>query len=481
MAWQITLLFLTGNRVGEQLKVSGAEASLGRSRTADIPIDDGLLSRIHCRIASDNEKVTLQDLGSSNGTMLNGVSLDETPHILRDGDVITVGNTALRIALVLLPATPTPPSFIPEQTPGFSLNLSQPMVETPVVPPPPSEIPQEISPKLFPATGVDDVPQSVDLGLASAKNAQPIKKAPLRGLIYALSAVLLLALGAVGISAMTQHKEKPIAPRRLEATETLPFAFCYENLRINANTLYRYTLAYENSGKLTLSSVDLGDADRSFTKSEQLSEQAQTALRKELIDARYTEIGHMYPEESADGVTLNRKKLTILFGTNIWSRTAENVSVRAFDVLCERLETFARLELGVVATQYSVIELETMAEEQLKLAQHYWAQRDLGDEKLYSAVEAYEKGIAFLLTLNPKPAFANELTAGLLEAEELLAQRYDDASFEVEQALVTKRYEDAEAMLKKILRMIPNRDDERNFKATEKLLSVEKFMMKGGR
>ncbi len=493
MSWQVTLLILTGSRAGESVTVPSSGASLGRSKLSDIPIDDGLLSRIHCRISPTEEGVTLRDLESSNGTLLNGVAVEGGPKALQDGDVITVGNTALRVSLTqtqgVAPTPPTPPPVEPpavptavlDQTPGFSINLSQvPPVATPP-PPPQPEVPQSVPPQLFPEGTPTEVPKEVDLGLDVAKGEGAPKKSPLRGLIIALSAVLLLALGAGAISYLLRPQEQPIAPRRLAATETLPFAFAYEHLRIDADTLYRYTLTYENSGKLTLSSVDLGDADRSFTKSEQLSEQAQAALRKELVNARYTEIGQIYPEESADGISLNRKKLTIIFGTSIWSRTAENTSARAFDTLCERLETFARLELGVVATQYSVAELEAMAEEQLNLAKHYWTQRDLGDEKLYRAVEAYEKGIAFLLTLNPKPAFAAELTEGLVEAETLLGQRYEDASFEVEQALVTKRYEDAEAMLQKILRMLPNRDDERNFKATEKLLSVEKFMMKGGR
>ena len=183
----------------------------------------------------------------------------------------------------------------------------------------------------------------------------------------------------------------------------------------------------------------------------------------------------------ADGVSLRRRSLTIVFGPEVWARVAENTSQRAFDALCERLETFGRNELGAWATQYSVAELRAMGAEQLRLARRYWEQRDLGDEKLFLCVSAYRKGLSALETLNPKPAFAAELGEGLREAEALLAERHEAAAFAVDQAMNTQRYEDAAEALRKILRMIPDRDDPRNIEATERLLAVENRYLRGGR
>ena len=134
------------------------------------------------------------------------------------------------------------------------------------------------------------------------------------------------------------------------------------------------------------------------------------------------------------------------------------------------------------AAQYSVAELEVMADEQLAIAERYWEQRDLGDDKLWSAVVAYRKGLSALETLNPKPESMGALSQGLQQAETVLAERYEAALFEVDQALNTQRYEIAIQQLQKILRMIPDRDDQRHQQASEKLLTVEQRRgKKGGR
>lgn len=66
---------------------------LGRSRHADIPIRDHLLSRKHCSIVPEAEGLRLIDLKSSNGTFLNGNRVDRSP--LKSDDVIEIGNTVI--------------------------------------------------------------------------------------------------------------------------------------------------------------------------------------------------------------------------------------------------------------------------------------------------------------------------------------------------------------------------------------------------
>ena len=73
-------------------QLTRAVTRIGRGRDADIRIDDPGVSRHHAeiRIGSD---VILRDLGSTNGTYVNGTLIAEQP--LRDGAVITIGSTNL--------------------------------------------------------------------------------------------------------------------------------------------------------------------------------------------------------------------------------------------------------------------------------------------------------------------------------------------------------------------------------------------------
>ena len=71
--------------------------TIGRSSMNDLPISDKMLSRQHARIVRDgNGGLTIEDLGSRNGTFLNGERL-VTTQSLKSGDRITVGGVTLKV------------------------------------------------------------------------------------------------------------------------------------------------------------------------------------------------------------------------------------------------------------------------------------------------------------------------------------------------------------------------------------------------
>ena len=62
---------------------------LGRESSCDVVVADRQISRFHARITPTNEGVILEDLGSKNGTHLNGIPLT-APVVLQDGDLVSV-------------------------------------------------------------------------------------------------------------------------------------------------------------------------------------------------------------------------------------------------------------------------------------------------------------------------------------------------------------------------------------------------------
>jgi pSer/pThr/pTyr-binding forkhead associated (FHA) protein len=76
---------------------------IGRDSDCDVILPTPRLSRRHCRIlpvAQGFLSVALEDLGSSNGTLVNGVRVPaRVQRLLRDGDVIEVGGVALAVAV----------------------------------------------------------------------------------------------------------------------------------------------------------------------------------------------------------------------------------------------------------------------------------------------------------------------------------------------------------------------------------------------
>ncbi|MCQ3802922.1 MAG: FHA domain-containing protein [Acidimicrobiia bacterium] len=69
---------------------------LGKSPDADVPIDDPYASEFHLRITRRRGKLSASDLGSANGTYLNGRKL-RNPVELARGDAIQVGRTVLEV------------------------------------------------------------------------------------------------------------------------------------------------------------------------------------------------------------------------------------------------------------------------------------------------------------------------------------------------------------------------------------------------
>ena len=78
-----------------RLALSEGEYVLGRSRELEVCLDSPSVSRRHARIRVAGGEVTLEDLGSKNGTYLRGKKLS-APAVLHDGDELRVGSVRLR-------------------------------------------------------------------------------------------------------------------------------------------------------------------------------------------------------------------------------------------------------------------------------------------------------------------------------------------------------------------------------------------------
>jgi hypothetical protein len=83
---------------GKRLVVGPAGATLGRSRQCDVVLADPNVSRQHAEIRPRGGSWVLTDLGSTNGTLLNGRRIDR-PEVLKAGDEIEVGTSVITFEL----------------------------------------------------------------------------------------------------------------------------------------------------------------------------------------------------------------------------------------------------------------------------------------------------------------------------------------------------------------------------------------------
>jgi pSer/pThr/pTyr-binding forkhead associated (FHA) protein len=88
------LVIIYGDHAGREYRLGSKEVLIGREDLCDITINDSSVSRKHASIESKDGRFLLQDLKSTNGTQVNGESIDV--HILSYGDKIRIGRTVLQ-------------------------------------------------------------------------------------------------------------------------------------------------------------------------------------------------------------------------------------------------------------------------------------------------------------------------------------------------------------------------------------------------
>jgi diguanylate cyclase (GGDEF)-like protein len=89
------LMVLSGSSAGKVLRISTENVVLGRSSVVDLPLTDNGISRKHCELRRlGPTRFLLTDLGSTNGTLVNGKKIDGTAE-LQAGDRIQLGPDAV--------------------------------------------------------------------------------------------------------------------------------------------------------------------------------------------------------------------------------------------------------------------------------------------------------------------------------------------------------------------------------------------------
>ncbi|MET9095847.1 FHA domain-containing protein [Streptomyces cyaneofuscatus] len=89
----------------------GGQIRIGRSAEADVPLDDPDVSRLHCAVTvSEDGRVAVADLGSTNGTSLDGTEVRDRPVRFPPGALLRLGESTLRLTAGVRPVTlPTAP------------------------------------------------------------------------------------------------------------------------------------------------------------------------------------------------------------------------------------------------------------------------------------------------------------------------------------------------------------------------------------
>src|SRR4051794_6861123 len=206
-----------GADAGKSVQVQGNEFTIGREAGCDLVIADGKASRRHAALRPlPDGRATLYDLGSSNGTFVNGQRVQSV--LLQGGEQIQIGDTVLVPGQAVVPGaqpaggatgvTATPPAPVIPATAA----AAAPPPQQPVAPPqqaaytPPTQPIQPAQPQQPPATGFQQPsptpiqrPSRTQSAIQRVMLQRAVNRATIIGVVAIVLVVAVGALAALGV------------------------------------------------------------------------------------------------------------------------------------------------------------------------------------------------------------------------------------------------------------------------------------------
>lgn len=150
MASSSRLIQRTGPNPGSTFDLTQEVITIGRDVTNELVVADAEVSRQHARVSRTPGGIVLEDLGSTNGTFVNGERLT-APRVLSSGDLVGLGENVTYTFDVVAPESEAtvvgPPAQRAPEPPRPAEPVAAPQPPQPVAsPPPPSPPPAQPAP-----------------------------------------------------------------------------------------------------------------------------------------------------------------------------------------------------------------------------------------------------------------------------------------------------------------------------------------------
>ena len=432
----MNLYFLNGQKKGELWKLVPPGICIGREQDNDIQLLIPGVSRYHAKIEyCQDGQWKILDLGSTNGTKVNGEKIDREV-ILKPGTEIIVGEQIIR----------------------FDQDFkSDEVKQVKQVKPEADPIPENKKTPVSVTENNETDKVDIDIFCRNKDRGQDQKKepaSPKKRIVNLLFALLVTVLACVAIltffmlanSPQDDHRKTPVT------VSQNPFFLEYEKVLISKDNVFRFSICIENgSAQFKLNDLKY---QRRFSKGiGKVDDYLLKELIREIKGTDFMKIHSDPPGSPANGVDESRT-LTIGYDSCLNSVSVRNNFPKSsFETIEYALSRFAD-DYGLKTISLSQKEMREEAVRSFRKAEELLANYQAKPENLRNAILRYRIAIEFLDQFDPKPEEWTTAKRKLGEAEALMKKMIKDAEFNINILYKKREYAAAAAECGKLLQII---------------------------
>lgn len=415
------LFFLNGSRQGESIALTPPGISIGREEDNDVQLLIPGVSRYHAKLTFDGTLWKLRDLGSTNGTKVNGTLISDEA-MLNDGDTLGIGDQLLFFGAEL-----------PDAAPGNAPKAPQ---SNPV--PLPGKISAET---LFGSRNRKE-----------SKNGNEPEKPRKFKLLYP---VLVFALAIIVLAVFVKlYMVEPKQTTSPDIPQAKPdFVLHYERLRVEPANIFRFSLTVENDkAEFTLDDLKYG---RHFQKTfKAVPQRALNDLRDTILNTEFMTLNQEPLNDLVSGKVDENRKLTVILNNKQNTITVRNNFAKSsFEAIERAIEKFSD-DNGLSSVSMNVAEMKEYAVQTFRKAEDLYHSYQAKPENLREAISRYKLAMEYLEQFSPKPPEWDLARKHLADAELLFEKLRKDLDFNIQQYYRLNDYARASAECQKAMDLL---------------------------
>ena len=480
------IFFKQGHKNGDVYTLSPPGISFGRELDNDIILSQAGASRYHSKLIWKNGEWYIRDLGSTNGTYLNGEKIEPEKDIkLKNGDIIRIGTQTMCFAEKPEDVPEIPPADKSDDASEPDIGHSERTLEQTEASEK-SKVQNEKK-KVIPtqASALGDMVFDDSLFKAKEEEEKQKEKQTRKhaGILFYASVIAVAVLFVAGYLILDNLSE-PVhvnASDHVKKKTGVPFLLLYEketSTNEGKPNIFRFVMEIKDN-KVTITRDDL-QAGLRDSPSREISDEQIKRLKEEIKESGFMNLKQGQLGSASESGN-SKQTLTVAFGREFNSITVRNMSPpRSFDDAVQVLEDFSATELNVPAISLTPEERRKEGIDAFRrgkmLYDNYKAERS----NLYKSINLFKIAIENLGAFSPEPPeyrAACELkdTASRILREQLGAHQRNANSF-----MRLKQYDSAVQEWREILDK--TEPGSKNHKiARKKIIQLEELIRQMGK